>query len=594
MADIWSRRLPHSVRTVDLLGSWDNFHQVYPLQRDRQAGPGHWRGCHSFKNITCEGHDLNPSVSRDGGLRMGGTYWYYYRLNGELEQHDPLEPFTTACPLLPGQQVNVLEVPIQIQHETGSDLCSRRLLDSTVFTLDPSAKFSSPKPSLHRKITQEPVRGLPNAPAQQLSRLPASSKKSPPLERTRLEINQRPHTTCPKTSFLMTIFRKLRGTRSAPSTSKISVAEGSKPRTMSGKMLRERQHMASAHDETFVDLLSGRLRAPVNTPEWPSAITQTHPVSPWTSDSSIELSDANQSSLSTASSYPRPLSTQTAVHSTLSEPGFDYSKANVPDVPEVRQLARGSVVPTHDNPPDRSWYIPEPATTRAQLAPTDTTDSTKMSQANTMTAEHNCLKAVQHAASPLVLPIQSNALGQEASIDGIAPAANRTRLRQQTRPPSLLLDNRDTLSTYYDATSSLGSQSSPHCLSRPDSPSLRDFEEASESGSPAGPASLGSRCEYSSSSLADQVADGDSAGMLHIAQFPSSGFQGYSIPGSEHASSSLTLRKPASATFSPNRELSSNDQLVRSWNDGSAHGLPVTVLDELVGDDLGYLGKMIV
>lgn len=65
-----------SIITVELLGSWDNFSRPYPLERDRRAGRGHWRGCHTFRNITCDGEGRTID-GRDGGLKMGGTYWYF-------------------------------------------------------------------------------------------------------------------------------------------------------------------------------------------------------------------------------------------------------------------------------------------------------------------------------------------------------------------------------------------------------------------------------------------------------------------------------------------------------------------------------------
>lgn len=65
-----------SIVTVELLGSWDSFSRPYPLERDRRVGRGHWRGCHTFRNITCDGGGVSID-GRDGGLRMGGTYWYY-------------------------------------------------------------------------------------------------------------------------------------------------------------------------------------------------------------------------------------------------------------------------------------------------------------------------------------------------------------------------------------------------------------------------------------------------------------------------------------------------------------------------------------
>lgn len=47
------------------------------MERDSRMGGGHWRGCHTFKNITCDGIAKNGSNGRDGGLKMGGKYWYY-------------------------------------------------------------------------------------------------------------------------------------------------------------------------------------------------------------------------------------------------------------------------------------------------------------------------------------------------------------------------------------------------------------------------------------------------------------------------------------------------------------------------------------
>lgn len=48
------------------------------MQRDRSSGNCDWRGCHSFTGIVCDGDALaSNEVKRDGGLKMGGTYWYY-------------------------------------------------------------------------------------------------------------------------------------------------------------------------------------------------------------------------------------------------------------------------------------------------------------------------------------------------------------------------------------------------------------------------------------------------------------------------------------------------------------------------------------
>lgn len=70
-------RAPPSTRSVSLYGSWDNFSAPYPMQRDARTGPEHWSGCHSFSNIICDGDLQSTLVPREGGLKMGGTYWYY-------------------------------------------------------------------------------------------------------------------------------------------------------------------------------------------------------------------------------------------------------------------------------------------------------------------------------------------------------------------------------------------------------------------------------------------------------------------------------------------------------------------------------------
>ncbi|KIX07274.1 uncharacterized protein Z518_01927 [Rhinocladiella mackenziei CBS 650.93] len=138
-------RTPPSTRSVSLHGSWDNFSTPYPMQRDSRTGPEHWSGCHSFSNIICDG-DLQPNgVPREGGLKMGGTYWYYYKLDDEIEFHNSAEPSTTSCPLLPGQLVNVLNVPFALStSRPRNDSVSST--GSEYRTMNPTDKFLNPRP----------------------------------------------------------------------------------------------------------------------------------------------------------------------------------------------------------------------------------------------------------------------------------------------------------------------------------------------------------------------------------------------------------------------------------------------------------------
>ncbi|KAG6015705.1 hypothetical protein E4U43_004943 [Claviceps pusilla] len=66
-----------SVKSVQLIGSWDNFSTWYTMKHDTRRGRGQWSGCHSFKSIFSEDESHTVHPSRNGGLKMGHTYYYY-------------------------------------------------------------------------------------------------------------------------------------------------------------------------------------------------------------------------------------------------------------------------------------------------------------------------------------------------------------------------------------------------------------------------------------------------------------------------------------------------------------------------------------
>lgn len=74
-----------NVRSVKLLGSWDNFSKPYAMERDRRVGAGVWRGCHTFTDIMGDGPPNDKSQWRTGGLKMGATYWYYVGVSDLLQ-----------------------------------------------------------------------------------------------------------------------------------------------------------------------------------------------------------------------------------------------------------------------------------------------------------------------------------------------------------------------------------------------------------------------------------------------------------------------------------------------------------------------------
>ncbi|EPE08808.1 hypothetical protein F503_04395 [Ophiostoma piceae UAMH 11346] len=139
-----------SIRTVRLIGSWDNFTMSYAMERDSRREGGQWRGCHTFKDIICDG-DASPAAStssfqkRNGGLKQGSTYYYYYEVDASTETHNPALPSTTTCPYLPGQRVNTLDVPSEkSSRQRSASVSSARRSDFK--TMNPADKFVTPRP----------------------------------------------------------------------------------------------------------------------------------------------------------------------------------------------------------------------------------------------------------------------------------------------------------------------------------------------------------------------------------------------------------------------------------------------------------------
>jgi len=90
-------RTSPNVKTVHLLGSWDNYKTQLPLSmlKDRDAKPGSWKGTFRFQGANT--------------LKLGSRYWYYYIVDGYHVSHDPAKEFTTEPTT--GRKLNILDVP---------------------------------------------------------------------------------------------------------------------------------------------------------------------------------------------------------------------------------------------------------------------------------------------------------------------------------------------------------------------------------------------------------------------------------------------------------------------------------------------------
>ncbi|KAI9643902.1 hypothetical protein NHQ30_007253 [Ciborinia camelliae] len=93
----FSLRVSSSVKTVHLLGSWDNYAGQLPLAKDKTSSKsGSWKGTFRFQGTT---------------LQPGQRYWYYYIIDGYHVSHDPAVSSTTEPTT--GRVLNILDVPVE-------------------------------------------------------------------------------------------------------------------------------------------------------------------------------------------------------------------------------------------------------------------------------------------------------------------------------------------------------------------------------------------------------------------------------------------------------------------------------------------------
>jgi len=91
----FSLRTSSGVKTVHLLGSWDNYAGQLPLSKDKTSSKsGAWKGTFRFQGTT---------------LQPGQRYWYYYIIDGYHVSHDPSQASTTEPTT--GRTLNILDVP---------------------------------------------------------------------------------------------------------------------------------------------------------------------------------------------------------------------------------------------------------------------------------------------------------------------------------------------------------------------------------------------------------------------------------------------------------------------------------------------------
>jgi len=142
----FSLRVSSGVKSVHLLGSWDNYVGQLPLSKDKTSSKsGSWKGTFRFQ----------------GNLEAGSRYWYYYIIDGYHVSHNPSEASTVEPTT--GRELNILDVPKDKSSKSKSSHKS-------------SSKHSS-KDSKHRSSKREDIpKGRPLSVAQIKAPKPVSPK----------------------------------------------------------------------------------------------------------------------------------------------------------------------------------------------------------------------------------------------------------------------------------------------------------------------------------------------------------------------------------------------------------------------------------
>lgn len=120
------------VKSVHLLGSWDNYKQQVPLSESRA---GKWKGTFKFPS------SMVKEVSR---------YWYYFHIDGYKPTHDPNEKSTTEPTT--GRKLNILDVPKGSSTSASYARSGAKAPRSTHGSVDiPKGRSISPSKIVHPK-----------------------------------------------------------------------------------------------------------------------------------------------------------------------------------------------------------------------------------------------------------------------------------------------------------------------------------------------------------------------------------------------------------------------------------------------------------
>lgn len=530
---------------------------------------------------------------------MGGTYWYYYVLDGDLEYHDPAEPSTTLCPLLPGQMVNVLDVPVQGKVLFGgSRNVSSSSLDSAVFTLDPKDKYL---PAGVRRVTTTSAvhsrKALLPATIRPMIRTPRNGSTEEEVAPQTSKMSQA-LLILERQRSILSVFHRMRQTRSACSNTKSSLVWPGKIISRDGHPLKQDV------PEPATELPKLPCRAP-SLPSTRMRDGHEMPIElPWT------MASTDRAPTNLTVNFP---GLKNNISPSEQLPSGDYSQSALSH--EIKQGSKDGQPMWSVRDSEASFlsscYTPleQLKDTVSYFVPTLADKKDDMALSDHHGGLNLALDVEEMFTGPTKMPLDEqttiqNAFPSTEPLGSLEPGSHSAKY-----------DYAESLASY--ATSAnfspcLASNTthsghmSPYHLSQPETPvmsevgddflpPLRESESLTQMGRSTS-SDLDLLLVRPSSRAALPELSRPRGGDTQNSHAKLDGFQGYSLPDHDHASI-LTIRRPPSITFkktdgaSPFTPKGNKQDLVRSWNDGSEHRM--TALGELV-DDLGYLGRVII
>ena len=494
-------------------------------------------------------------------------------MNGSIEHHDPGEPSTNSCPLLPGQTVNVLDVPIQSRQLDGDDENdSSNPANSTVFTLDPRDKYLPVRRAATTSAIQSHKARLVTASGSiQGAKSTASEEADVKIQTsgsTRTgDILKRPPS-------LSSIFQSMRLAKSADSNTKSGLAW---PRKLFSKAGSSAGQKVAGDTYKKLHLPVGR-----SSTDDPALPAQRHSTARCAEESHSVAANQNACLAHQYSSQ----SAKSALPKEEGHGGHEVDRAlSAPSVLEVSHSS-GHIIPLNMLKGQTSFFA---KSVGAASSAEHTTSA--FPTLDDEIAQRNRIPMIQDNQAS----VPDGSFSEEANMH----EHNFYRTAYSyTDSVAFSYTASDNFSPYYASNTTNSGPMSPCHLSTPamsecadDFLTMRRDSELLDQSVLGADLDLGQHFDQPPSEAPPQPPICDPK----TVQSRLGGFQGYCLPQTEQASA-LTIRKLPSAVFKPSNEgqperPTSRQDLVNFWDDGSEHR--VSSFEDVM-DDLGYLGKLII